>query len=301
MKSLLKTILIKSYRKIYSLTSILKTKLIILNKKTVKREDYKAASDSGGYPEFALKAALNPLTFSVFRRHHEYTGVLEHVTRIQGEEYLEIIRNKYKLSDDDIFQILEPLMQVGSPKLLRIKGLSRKISTTGLRYLKIGLDIKELTGKNIGNVVEIGCGFGGQAIILDKLLEIESYSFFDIWQVNLLIRRFIENSNFSSKYSISTIREDSPNMRNSWDFCISNYAFSELPKGLQEIYINKILKNTKKGFMLMNSGVRGEFGSVKNNSQKELLNLIRNAKILDEIPLIDKNNFLLTWDVDNQT
>ena len=51
----------------------------------------------------------------------------------------------------------------------------------------------------------------------------------------------------------------------------------------------------------MNSGVRGEFGSVKNNSQKELLNLIRNAKILDEIPLIDKNNFLLTWDVDNQT
>ena len=82
------------------------------------------------------------------------------------------------MKDDEIFQILTPLMKVGNPKLLRLKSLPYKISTTGLRYLKIALDIKKKTGSNIGNVVEIGCGYGGQAIILDQLIEIESYTFY---------------------------------------------------------------------------------------------------------------------------
>ena len=238
---ILKKILVDNYRKIKLPFSILKTKLISLRGESIIYKEHKSASDNGEYPELALKAALDPATFSVFRRHHKYTGILEHVSKKQGEQYLNIIREKYKLKNDEIFQILEPLMKVGNPKLLRLKGLSNKISTTGLRYLKIALDIKKITGDNIGNVVEIGCGFGGQAIILDQLLEIESYTFYDLWQVNLLIKRFIEDSNFSTKYTISTIREDSFNLRNSWDFCISNYAFSELPKATQEIYINKIL------------------------------------------------------------
>ena len=190
-------------------------------------------------------------------------------------------------------------MKEGNPKLLRLKGLSEKISATGLRYLKIALDIKKITGTNIGNVVEIGCGYGGQAIILDKLLDIKSYTFYDLWQVNFLIKRFIENSNFSSKYNILTIKEDSFRLRNSWDFCISNYAFSELPKALQEIYLKRILNKTKKGFMLMNSGVNGEFGNLKNYSQKELLNTLKNAYIQNESPLTHKNNYLLTWGIKN--
>ncbi len=296
---LLKKILADIYRKIKLPFSILKTKLLMFKTKSISDKKYKSDSDNGEYPELALKAALDPATFSVFRRHHKYTSILEHVSRKEGEQYLNIIRGEYKMKDDEIFQILKPLMEVGNPKLLRIKGLSNKISTTGLRYLKIALDIKKITGSKIGNVVEIGCGYGGQAIILDQLLQIESYTFYDLWQVNLLIKRFIENSNFSSKYTISTIREDSFNCRNSWDFCISNYAFSELPKAIQEIYINKIINKTRKGFMLMNSGVSGKFGNVINFSQKELLNTLKNASIHKEIPLTYVNNYLLTWGEEN--
>ena len=277
----------------------MKTNLLMFKTKSINDKKYKSASDNGEYPELALKAALDPATFSVFRRHHKYTSILEHVSRKEGEQYLNIIRGEYKMKDDEIFQILKPLMKVGNPKLLRVKGLSNKISTTGLRYLKIALDIKKITGSKIGNVVEIGCGYGGQAIILDQLLQIESYTFYDLWQVNLLIKRFIENSNFSSKYTISTIREDSFNCRNSWDFCISNYAFSELPKAIQEIYINKIINKSRKGFMLMNSGVSGKFGNVINFSQKELLNTLKNASIHDEIPLTYVDNYLLTWGEEN--
>ena len=59
-----------------------------------------------------MKAALNPAIFKVFRRHHKYTNVLEHVNREHGEEYLKIIREKYKFKDDEIFDILKPLMEV---------------------------------------------------------------------------------------------------------------------------------------------------------------------------------------------
>ena len=297
-KVILKTIL-AAYKIIKLPFSIFKTNLIKLKIVSFKDKDYKSASDNGEYPELALKAALDPATFSVFRRHHQYTDVLEHVSRKYGEEYLEIIRDKYKLKDDEIFEILKPLMQLGNPRLLKLRGLSNKISTTGLRYLKIALDIKELTGNNIGNVVEIGCGYGGQAIILDRILHIDSYTFYDLWQVNLLIKRFIEDSNFSTKYKISTIKEDSSNARNSWDFCISNYAFSELSKELQEIYINRILNKTKKGYMLMNSGLSGKFGNIKNHSQKELLNILKKASVQREIPLTYKNNYLLIWGAEN--
>ena len=177
---LLKKILAGIYRKIKLPFSILKTKLLMFKTKSINEKKYKSASDNGEYPELALKAALDPATFSVFRRHHKYTSILEHVSRKEGEQYLNIIRGEYKIKDDEIFQILKPLMEVGNPKLLRIKGLSNKISTTGLRYLKIALDIKKITGSKIGNVVEIGCGYGGQAIILDQLLQIESYTFYDL-------------------------------------------------------------------------------------------------------------------------
>jgi len=299
MKELIKRILIGALNKIKFPFSILKTKLLIFKNKSIRDNLYKSFTDNGEYPELALKAALDPATFSIFRRHPSYMPVLENVSRQQGEECLKIIRGKYKLKDDEIFQLIKPLMNVGNPKLLRINDLPNKISTTGLRYLKIALEIKELTGSNIGNVVEIGCGYGGQAVILDKLLEIKSYTFYDLWQVNLLIKRFIENSNFSSKYTLSTLREDSNKIRDSWDFCISNYAFSELPKALQEMYIKRVLNKTQKGYMLMNSGVNGDYGNIKNLSQKELQDKFNNSSIQNEIPLTCSNNYLFTWGIKN--
>ena len=186
-------------------------------------------------------------------------------------------------------------MSVGNPRLLKLKALPYRVTTTGLRYLKIALDIKELAGNNIGNIVEIGCGYGGQAVILDKIINIESYTFFDLWQVNMLIRRFVENSNFSSTYSLATIREDNYNCRKNWDFAISNYAFSELPYDLQKIYLDKVLKNSNKGYMTLNSGKEGQYCGLKNHSQKDLLELLPGSKVKKEIPLTGENNYVFTW------
>ena len=93
---LLKKILADTYRKVKFPFSILKTFLIMFKTKSFKDKENKSASDNGEYPELALKAALDPATFSVFRRHYKYTAILEHVSKKQAEEYLNIIRGKYK-------------------------------------------------------------------------------------------------------------------------------------------------------------------------------------------------------------
>ena len=80
-----------------------------------------------------------------------------------------------------------------------------------------------------------------------------------------------------------------------YDFVMSNYAFSEMPKKLQNQFFNKIISKSKNGFMLMNSGIEGEFCGIDNFSQKDLLGLIKDLKIEEENPLTYEKNYLLKW------
>ena len=93
------------YRKLKLPFSIIKTKLLILNRGVSVKKKYFASTDNGAYPELALKASMDPLIFSVFRRHHKYTPALEHVSRRQVAAYLKNIREKYKLNNDSIINL----------------------------------------------------------------------------------------------------------------------------------------------------------------------------------------------------
>ena len=255
---------------------------------------FKSSSDNQSYPELCLQAALDVNKFSVFRRHYKYNQILEHVSKKQGEEYYKIIHEDHGLSADTVLELIEPLQILGRPRLLSIHGLPRPVSTTALRYLKVALDIRRLKGKNLGHVVEIGCGYGGQAIMLDKVASLKSYTFYDLWQVNLLIKRVIENSGFSCKYAICTLRDYSC-PRTSWDLAISNYAFSELPISLQSQYIDLVLSGSSAGYMTMNSGDHGKFGDIENMSKQVLVHSLPNPVLLDEIPLSMPGNYIITW------
>ena len=255
---------------------------------------FRSNSDNGIYPELALKAANDPNTFSVFRRCRRYTEILEHVSAEQGESYLNIITDEYGWSPKEVLDAIAPLQQIGQPVLKKIRGLPESISTTALRYLKVALDIKASRGSKLGHVVEIGCGYGGQAVILDRVAEIKSYTFIDLWQVNALIQRFIEASPLSCNYNLSTLRQGGRS-RESWDLVISNYAFSELPNALQQSYLTKIIKRSNHGYMTMNSGMDGYFGGMQHMSIKELQNALPNSSIQEERPLTYSKNYILTW------
>ncbi len=283
--------------------SIIKTKFIssFYSLENVSFSE-KAGSDSTAYPELALKAAIDIKTFSVFRRDHKYTRTLEHVNKKLGQEYLDIIYKNYGLSQEEILNYISPLQKIGRPRLYKLKGIAPRVSSTAIRYLKVALDLRDKFGSDMGDVVEVGPGYGGQGIILEKVCNIKSYTFIDIWQVNLLIRRFIEAANFQSNYLISTLNET--NWKDfSWDVGISNYAFSELPRILQGCYIKQIFQKCKHGYMTMNSGEEGCYKGQnctwvdKNLSKNEMLSKFENSYTTEEKPNSSRyrKNYIFNW------
>jgi len=144
--------------------------------------------------------------------------------------------------------------------------------------------------------VEIGCGFGGQAIILSRLASIQHYTFVDMWQVNLLIQRFIEESGFNIEYEIKTIRQSSTRHDNT--LVISNYAFSEFDIQLQAMCLKKFILTSKHGYLTMNTGMNGmAFNGQANRhiTSEMLISLIASARQSSEIPQTNYANYVITW------
>ena len=99
---------------------------------------------------------------------------------------------------------------------------------------------------------------------------------------------------FDKPYSLLTLHDLISDNLN-YDFLISNYAFRELPFMIQKVYFEKVVKNSKEGYMIMNSGEKGEYGAIKNLSKKELTNKIKNSYIDEEYPKTSQNNYLIRW------
>jgi hypothetical protein len=260
-----------------------------------------SASDDGFYPEVALKAALNSNDFNCFRQNKHYRRILEHTSLDQAHAYFDKIRS----IDESELQILDKLTDTfsgfGSPVLDYFKPLGKRIPLSLIRYFKIGIDIKTHLVNNLENfqskslkIVEIGCGYGGQALVLSELLNISDYTFVDLWQVNLLITRVMELDCPVFQYSTHTLNTIKPPSIN-YDIVVSNYAFSELSVNLQNKAIANILQYSTLGYMIMNNGLDGNYGTITNYSQDQLSKRIEKLMFIPEEPKTGPSNYIAIW------
>ena len=278
----------------------LKNRILKLTYKIIEylNSDFKLSRSSNKkYPEYCKIASEDNEVFQNFRNNSSYTSVLEHVSPELSKEYYQALKN-LNYSDDYIYSICKILDQPGNPRKIKVNNSISELTGSSLRYLYTGLDIKNKLNLNkVINIVEIGAGYGGQSVILDKILPIENYFYVDLPEVNQLIDRFVGNFNVNFNYTFNTL-EDKFDFDSEFDLVISNYAFSELPRNLQNLALNKIINNSKNGYMIINS-----HGLEKNIFLKkydfhtidELKKLIPNLLILEEYPQSHKNNKLLTF------
>ena len=77
-----------------------------------------------------------------------------------------------------------------------------------------------------------------------------------------------------------------------YDLAISNYAFTELPRTLQDIYLNRVILKAKRGYITYNEITPKEFNSYK---AAELVEMIPGALITKEIPLTHPKNCVIIW------
>jgi putative sugar O-methyltransferase len=253
----------------------------------------KSISDNGLYPDFCQKAAQDSKTFFNFRSEKVYTAILEHVDFEHGEKYLnEIQFNKNELLQN--FDEFKKNDDFGNPILCNYPAYG-KISPTTLRYIKVLSDLIKLF-KNLQSfkICEIGVGYGGQCRIISSAYNLIDYTLVDLKQVLMLVQRYLDSFALRSSVSYKTMNEL---CANEYDLVISNYAFSELPRNVQEVYLYKVILNSKRGYITFNN-----IGPINFSfSLSELLELIPNSHVVEEIPLTHENNCIIIWGDDKVT
>jgi putative sugar O-methyltransferase len=212
---------------------------------------------------------------------------LEHVSEKQGREYLKLIAD-----DPHIFRMIEKFKandNYGNPKKFEYPEIGL-ISPSTLRYIKVLVDLKKHF-QSIDNLslCEIGVGYGGQCRILNAYYKISAYCLVDIKPALSLAQRFLDNYIIQSVLTYKTMNELD---YKGYDLVISNYAFTELPRAIQDIYLNKVILTSKRGYITYNEITPMDFNSYKSD---ELIAIIRGARILNEVPLTNPKNCIIVW------
>lgn len=243
-------------------------------------------SDNKKYPNFCKQAALDNDVFATFKSNATYNEILEHVTYEEGGDYISQFASNTtvinKLAD---YQINDKL---GGPKCYNYLQYGI-FSPTTLRYIKILSDLSQLDLNN-KSIIEIGAGYGGQYTILKQLFKPKKYTFIDLEDVLLLIKKYVitlKQDDIDLEYvACGNITTDILS-----DLVISNYAFSECNADIQDIYIKHILKHAKHGYMIYNN-----FNGYSHNDLAKILNESnKHVRINKEIPQTHPNNVILTW------
>lgn len=254
---------------------------------TLSKKISTSLSDNQIYPQVCLNAANDYRCFNQFRQNSIYNEILEHVTEKEGAAYLELIAH-----DPVLLGEIEKFRQndlYGTPRIFQYPNVG-SVSPSTLRYVKVLSDLKNLflSLDNL-SICEIGVGYGGQCRIINAEYVPASYRLVDIKPALLLAQRFLDNYAIKSTLSYMTMNELE---KSNYDLVISNYAFTELPRHIQEIYLNKIILNSRRGYIIYNDINPAEFKSYK---KEELLNVIPGSQIIDEVPLTHPNNCVIVW------
>ena len=156
--------------------------------------------------------------------------------------------------------------------------------------MKVLKDLKAFFGRLSGlNIAEIGVGYGGQCRVLCAFYQPKSYTLIDIQPALALTQRFLDHFALNTTAIYKTMNELKST---DYDLIISNYAFTELPRKIQEIYLEKVILRSKRGYITYNDINPPQFNSYK---LEELVAQLPNATVVGEIPLTHPKNCILVW------
>ena len=280
MKSIIKKIIPSSLKNII--------KKLMKKNNTLQSRFSTIISDNQIYPDFCIKASTDLIIFSNFRRNDVYRKILEHVTYEEGLAYLGEIK-KHNLDLSKNVEFLKKNDEWGNPELFEYPEIG-KISSSTLRYTKVFTDLASLFKNMDGlKICEIGVGYGGQCRIINSVSSPSQYTLVDIKPALMLSQCYLDNYILNSVLSYKTMNELDIQH---YDLVISNYAFTELPRSIQDVYLKKVILNSKKGYITYNDISPSYFKSYK---KEELINIIPNSRIIEEKPLTHKNNCIIIW------
>jgi hypothetical protein len=214
------------------------------------------------WPRACAALASGALTSKNFRRIHAVRQVVETLGPVDGRHFARWIRDSAPgyLTDKRVAAIDAwgdpirwPAACLGTP---------RAFSPTTLRFLAHALWLKkEGFVKEGGTVVEIGVGFGGLAA-MNAIVSNATTIMIDLPPVAvaaMLQMRELGLGNFAS---------NDQSKATAGDVCfISNYAFTELSREMQDVYADKFIRYADRGVILSNASVFADHMRSRDNNQ----------------------------------
>ena len=245
-------------------------------------------SDYEGYKNACLEAATNNEKFSNFKRNPQYTEILEHTNYNIGMQYAEFItKTKFDFSK---LGLLKSNDTQGNAVIAEYPAPFGHISPSTLRYIKVLAELEEMFESLDGmNIVEIGVGYGGQCKLIYDYFKPASYTLVDLAEPLALAKRYHRDYWYEN---VSYLTQDKLPSGISYDLVISNYAFTECSRPIQLEYIDKVVGNSKKGYITYND-ISHKFG-IDSLSKEEFKGLISCSEKLEE-PISGDNNCILYW------
>lgn len=238
------------------------------------------------YLKVCKDASENKEIFALFKCHPDFHEVLEHLSFRLGKVHLELIqRDNSWLLEGGCFNNLLRNDLFGNPKIEDFGFF--KASPTTVQYISVlsNLINKFKLLQNF-KIVEIGGGYGGQCKIIQDICDIHSYDIIDLEEVTLLQETYLKKLACYENVKLLTNKQLNHAAIN-YDLVISNYALSEVSKEDQLEYVERILLNSKHGYITCNQPLNG-------------MNLIEEKfsgsfKIENDIEGEREENFLISW------
>lgn len=235
------------------------------------------------YSKFCLLASKDETVFSTFRRNPIFCQIMEHFNQEQGDKYFNVIKRDHP-EVLEYFKYFISSEEYGSPLVFDYGGTLLSPST--LRYIKVFTTIVDCMGSLNGlKIAEIGGGYGGQGKIIKDIYDVDYY-FIDLPEVNELAKMYLGKLGITgiTFYDyINIVKQD-------YDLVISNHAFSELNRDIQDYYNDMIIKRSKKGFFTCNVALNGNNGYGIADYEK-----MGDVKFIDEQPNTHPDNFVMYW------
>jgi predicted O-methyltransferase YrrM len=233
-------------------------------------------SDTRAFPARAAAAAQDDALFASFKRDPEFRVVIENLTCEHGRHYLDtaLRQTPWLAGQLDRFREND---RIGSPQVCDYGDLG-SFSPTTLRYVKVLSDLSRLFGSLEGaRIVEIGGGYGGQCHVISAAARPGSYTLVDLEPVLMLQRRYLKELGVP-EVRFATADELEP--ARDYDLVISNYAFSECTRPVQQRYIEQILARSARGYITCNWFL----GRLVSMTPAELLAAVPGARYADDGP-----------------
>lgn len=220
---------------------------------TVDRKGWEAEDKiADEYLRACTEAVEDDSAFEVFKSNPEYTTILEHVLKDQGQSYLNMAREMNEEAFEDNLAGFRENDRYGSPNTQVYPGIEGQISPTTLRYIKNTFEIAFMVNESpISRIVEVGGGYGGLCKILSTVCEFDEYILIDLPEVSALQRKYIDlfpDIKDKVKCIPCTEYEEIKDI----DLFISNYALSECSLEVQMEYYDKLVTNTKFAYLIYN-------------------------------------------------